>query len=101
MNRNTLDTVPELVVVELRSGDAGNASDAVCVDCDPGSCTRYEWRALVRPDRLEYLLDHTGAEQIGSPTPWDGRPFGDGNGGTVELVDGQIKGDGLFSPALE
>ena len=91
----------DLVIVELNGGDAESSDAAVCVDLDPGSCTRYEWRALVRPDRLDELLNNTGATQVGYPEEWDGSPFGDGNGGTVERTDtGTVHGSGLNESAL-
>lgn len=91
----------DFVVVYLRGGSAEDANDAVCVDLDRGLTTRGEqWSALVARDRIDVFFHNSGAEQIGEPEPWDGSRFGDGNGGTVALVDGEIEGTGLYADAL-
>lgn len=108
----------DFVIVHLRGGDVGEARDAICVDCDLGARSdRAEWSALVARSLLDVFLytikadvrveDDTGpavwtpgGEQIGEPVPWDGAPFGDGNGGTVAIVDGEIEGTGLNADAL-
>jgi hypothetical protein len=91
----------EFVIVKLRGGDASDATDAVCVDCDPGSVTSYEWRALVRRDRVGALLCNCGADLVGEAVDWDGEEFGDGNGGTVRReASGAVVGDGLYEKAL-
>lgn len=91
-----------LVIVGLRGGDAGDSRDAVCVDLDPGTVSAgLEWAALVRPDRVAGLVAATGAEVVRGPDAWDGEPFGDGNGGTVEWIDGAVVGNGLNASALD
>ncbi len=91
----------ELVVVGLAGGDSSDARAAVCVDLDRGNVTGgEEWAALVRPDRVAELVEQTCAKLVRGPVAWDGARFGDGNGGTVEIVDGQIQGAGLYAPAL-
>jgi hypothetical protein len=90
-----------LVVVRLRGGDVSNSNAAVCVDLDLGTVTHgEEWAALVREDRVAELLRECGAERVGEAEPWDGSPFGDGNGGTVALEDGDVDGDGQNPSAL-
>lgn len=94
-------TVADLVVVGLRGGNAEDATAAVCVDLDRGLVTNgEEWAALVLPERVQELAEQTGAEIVRGPECWDGSRFGDGNGGTVEIVDGEIVGSGLYRPAL-
>lgn len=86
----------ELTIVGLRGGDAGDSDDAIAVDLDLGTVTNgSEWRALVRRDRVRHLLARTGATLVEDEGIWDGSVFGDGNGGTVELINGNIVGDGL------
>jgi hypothetical protein len=81
----------DFVVVHLRGGSVEDARDAVCVDLDRGLTTRgEEWSAVVAKERLEVFLHNSGASQLGEPDAWDGAPFGDGNSGTVALVDGKI-----------
>lgn len=89
----------DFVIVHLRGGSAENADDAVCVDLDRGLTRGEEWSALVAKERLDVFLHNSGAEQLGEPEPWDGSRFGDGNG-TVEIVDGEIEGTGLYDNAL-
>jgi hypothetical protein len=90
-----------LAIVGLKGGDASEAKAAVCVDLDRGNVTNGEvWAALVRGDRINDLLEQTGATLI-RVDAWDGSRFGDGNGGTVEMIDGEVKGSGLYRPALD
>lgn len=70
------------------------------MDLDPGNVRPAEWSALVRRDRVELLVEQTGAELVADPAPWNGAPFGDGGGGTVELLNGEVVGDGLNRSAL-
>jgi hypothetical protein len=63
-------------------------------------CAGFADVGITGPDRVWSLLRATDATQIGEPEPWDGSRFGDGNGGTVEIVDGEIEGDGLNADAL-
>lgn len=97
-----MDLRGSLVVVGLKGGDASDAKAAVCVDLDRGLVTNgEEWAALVRVDRIDELLEQTEAEIVSGPTAWDGRTFGDGNGGTVERrKDGTVHGNGLYAPGL-
>lgn len=90
-----------LVTVGLRGGDSSEAKAAICVDLNPGDVRPIEWAALVRRDRVEELVEQTGAELMDGPTPWDGAKFGDGTGGTVKLVGGAVVGNGFHATALE
>ena len=90
-----------LVIVGLKGGDSNNAKAAVCLDLDRGNVTNgEEWAALVRGDRVDELVEQTGATLIRVDT-WDGSTFGDGTGGTVERIDGEVEGSGLYRPALD
>ena len=92
-----METV-KLIQVGLVGGDASNARSAVCVDLDRGHAAE-EWAALVRPKKVQALLDETGAIEV-SRADWEGEPFGDGNGTVERLADGSIAGDGLYARAL-
>jgi len=73
----------ELVIVGLVGGDAERADAAECIDLDRGNAPE-EWCALVAEDRIGALLESSGATEIWRK-PWDGAPFGDGNGGLYGL----------------
>src|SRR5271157_5787627 len=93
----------DLVIVELRRGEAGDANSALCLDLEAGSNTRYEWRALVQRTLVANLLAETSALLINIET-WDGSDFGDGNGGTVKATMETgwcVEGDGLNRKAYE
>lgn len=98
-------TASDFAAVYLTGGDAGQAKAALAVDLTGcggfGDRPAYEWAALVQPSRIDELLAQTGAEQVYGPVPWDGRPFGDGNGGTVGWPEGASapEGDGMYEQA--
>ncbi len=91
MNAN----VKNLVIVNLRNGDASDARSALAVDLDPGSVA-WHWSALVDRDLVAQLAEETGAEIDGDPEAWDGSRFGDG-AGTVEIIDGRLVGTGAYA----